>query len=679
MKKIFPLLSLICLFSCKLELPEVEIPESQPAIDILVPESFEYNTSSSIPLSIISENTTDGRLTNVPFVIEYKLGDEWLQKTQGITNQDGFADIALNLPNAAEKLKVTTSYLGLPSEQTIDLTENNDLQVVLGQDNKACFTGEIDERFLQTNSSSHQHPNSLNGRNGDQFTYMGSYSPFGRPSYIEKPDDKIGQDLLDVVNASLPEYMPVPDFHPGYLGKVTTIHLVEEGDISITFVHEGTTNRNALGYYTYPTNSPPASADDIDEFIIIFPNLSYTGSGGDLNTGNKVKIGTFPAGTSVGWFLASNGWNESSNDVDFNDKNSFKYSDKSLNDFTDPANRQHFAFLHAQSEDLFLLGVEDTQRPDSDEDFNDAIFYVTVAPFSAIQVGDLAVADTNIDEDGDGVPDNVDAEPNDPTISFHLHTPAAGKYGTLAFEDLFPYQGDYDMNDFVIDYNFKEYTNAKDEALKMDISLKLRAVGGILSSGIGFEMNISPDMITSVTGQQLTGNNVFLAGNGTEKGQEHAVIIALDDCLGLFGGGTIINTFQNSAQIDPVNLELTVEYVHPIHRSELGDAPFNPFMFNQEERGKEIHLPGYTPTTLVNNEYFQTGDDATDLLENKYYKTVHNLPFAINIPISFDYMIEQSPINQGHLKFAPWAESGGAEFSDWYMNKSNYRVPNKIY
>jgi len=36
------------------------------------------------------------------------------------------------------------------------------------------------------------------------------------------------------------------------------------------------------------------------------------------------------------------------------------------------------------------------------------------------------------DADGDGVPDNQDAYPNDPTRAFDNYTPAAG-FGTLAF------------------------------------------------------------------------------------------------------------------------------------------------------------------------------------------------------------------------------------------------------
>ena len=57
----------------------------------------------------------------------------------------------------------------------------------------------------------------------------------------------------------------------------------------------------------------------------------------------------------------------------------------------------------------------------------------------------------------------------------------------------------------------------------------------------------------------------------------------------------------------------------------------------------------------------------------------NNLPWAIHLPSTFFYPVEKAPINQAYLKFGEWAESGGANYSNWYEPVSGYRDNSKIY
>jgi hypothetical protein len=59
------------------------------------------------------------------------------------------------------------------------------------------------------------------------------------------------------------------------------------------------------------------------------------------------------------------------------------------------------------------------------------------------------------DTDGDGIPDNLDAYPLDPTRAFNSYYPNETDFGSFAFEDLWPGYGDYDFNDFVVNFNYK--------------------------------------------------------------------------------------------------------------------------------------------------------------------------------------------------------------------------------
>jgi LruC domain-containing protein len=509
---------------------------------------------------------------------------------------------------------------------------------------------------------------------------LGSYNPNGKPGYLVTPDDMVGQNVLAVINASLPEGQPVPTYHPEYLNNdlVSTVNLVEDAAVWVTFVHEGAGYRNSLGFYSYPTDSPPTTLGEISSFNIIFPNVSFSGSGGNLTTGNRVNLGSFPAGTTVGWFLVPDGWNSSTKKVDV--KPGIKFSDKNLNTFTQDPYRQHIALLYDQSLQKLILGMEDIDRPGGDNDFNDAIFYVSANPFTAIQTSNLAAATNTDDDDEDGVSNSTDVEPNNPEVAFHAHTPGQGLFGSFAFEDLYPSKGDYDMNDLVVDYNFKEYLNANNEIVKIDVSLKLRAAGGIQENGFGFELGITPDKVASVTGYQLVANPMdVLFPNGVEIKQNKAVVIAFDNALQLLGGGQIINTEKEENEISPVEINMTVRLTQPVTRQALGAAPYNPFMFVNTLRGKEVHLPGYRPTTLANAAFFGSADDATDPNAGIFYKTKTGLPYAINIPSSFIYPAERVPVNAGHLKFTQWTQSGGSQFADWYKNLTGYRALQKLY
>jgi LruC domain-containing protein len=143
--------------------------------------------------------------------------------------------------------------------------------------------------------------------------------------------------------------------------------------------------------------------------------------------------------------------------------------------------------------------------------------------------------------------------------------------------------------------------------------------------------------------------------------------------------GGFVNTEDDKPQIDPVNMEINVIFNEPILRSELGYAPYNPFIMVNKDRGREVHLPGKMPTDLANFSLFGTADDDTDLNEGKTYLTPNNLPWAINIPESFPYPKEKIPVNQAYTKFNQWAESAGGSFKDWFKGLPGNRVALKLF
>lgn len=662
------ILSLAVAFSsCNKKLTMEEIPTpTNPDVDMTnlkASDSFNWETSSTVDFTI---KTLDNQGQAIPHIkislfTDYK-ANGGKEIFNGFTNENGTFQISYNIANAVDSLIVSTNYIGFPSEVKVAV-ENNQFDFTYGGIPEPVITTKSSVAFKETAATR------------IPFATLGSWDRYGRPYYLENNRDHISASLLEDINAALPENEPVPEYHPEYLVEQNeqNINLIEQADVWVTFVSEGAGNLNSLAFYTYDRNDPPQNISDINTATIIFPNVSFSGSGGSLVSGDKVHLGQFPAGTSIGWLLVANGYNSWSRSV--TDGDNYFFSDQNLNPESDPQYRQHTVLLKDTERDLFLISFEDLLRPGGDNDFNDAVFYVTANPVEAIDDGSILERGATMqDTDGDGVADNDDNYPNDASIAFNNYYPSQGTNGTLAFEDLWPAKGDYDFNDLVIEYNFNSITNANNEVVKLEANFEVKFVGGSHRNGFAFEMeNILSEQVSSVTGSSfLLGDTqyIFTTSTGVEAGQTNATIIVFDNAWYHFAQGD---------QYDPRNisadskLNLVVTFKDPIPLAQFGAAPFNPFIMVNKTREREVHLPNYNPTDLADSSYFFTFDDATDTVEGNTYKSVDNLPWAINIPTSYAIPVEKEAINKAYLKFIPWVQSNGTEYNDWYLPEIGYR------
>ncbi|GAB4424744.1 MAG: hypothetical protein OHK0039_42110 [Bacteroidia bacterium] len=662
------LLPLLMLGAC-LNLPDGGDKPAAPTdmASIKVPAGFAFGMTALHRIDVLARDNQDLPLAGVPLYVytdSTHLGGKLL--LAGQTAADGSWQGSLPLPAWHERVFVYTPYLGLPSEHELALSSAT-TSLLIGGSAPPERAGYLIEP-----------PAPGSGKTQDfasRYVYMGAFDNWGTPGYLESERDPISQDLLDLVNNSLPEGRPVPTYNPEYIADtvLADTRIIDSAEVWITFVHEGASWKNALGYYTYDISNPPATSDDIDSLYIIFPNVSYSSSGKGLNSGDKVRLGVFPANTGIGWFWVPNGWagNKVKNDTET------KFSNKNFNTYTTAAHRSHVALLKDQARELLLLGMEDMTRPGGDNDFNDAVFYVTANPFDAIDITGLP--DTKPDtkgDDGDGVKDNNDAYPQDSTKAFDSYSPGEGLFGSLAYEDLWPLQGDYDMNDLVLDYNVHFMTNTANRVSEMALTLVVRTAGGSLHNGFGIQLDALPADIASVTGTQLFHNIVTLAPNGVEAGQAKAVIIAFDDAHRVLetSGGDFANTEPGGPVYAPDTVRLVVKFANPVPKAQLGYAPFNAFIFSGLRRGYEVHLPDLADTSL-----FGTGSDTSRPADGRYYRTSTGLPWAMHIPVPFDYPVEKAPIIRAYLHFATWVESGGTSFSDWYLNENGYRDAQWVY
>lgn len=285
------------------------------------------------------------------------------------------------------------------------------------------------------------------------------------------------------------------------------------------------------------------------------------------------------------------------------------------------------------------------------------------------------------DSDKDGILDKEDDFPDDPLRAFNDYYPSETGFGTLAYEDLWPAKGDYDFNDLVLDYRFNQVRNAENLIVEILATINLRAIGGSFHNGFGIEFPFSKGVVSGIDGQELQEGIVQLESNGTETASEKATAIIFEDAWNYLrvSGVSFVNTHSEAEQADPYTFNIQIRFTKGLTDEEVGSPPYNPFIFINGDRSREVHLFGHEPTDLMNPEYLGTGDDFSNPQNSGYFKTASNLPWALDIPASFDYPEEKNPVDEAYLNFIEWAETAGTSGNDWYQEKEGYRNKLKIF
>lgn len=211
------------------------------------------------------------------------------------------------------------------------------------------------------------------------YQVLGTYDANGKPNNLETPD-VISSNMQSFINSILIEKSDLRTRHPELLSTtaIADIAITQPSDVFVTFVSQVTMNsQNAVAYYTYPTGTPPKSPQDIKTIIYFFPSA---GSGSTLTAGDKIKIGRFAAGTSIGFVLMKNAWNSTTKTLD--NKVVHFCSNDVLNPEVDPSLKKHAVLIDYAAENKVLVGFENTDRSSNkcDHDFNDIVIYTTVTP-----------------------------------------------------------------------------------------------------------------------------------------------------------------------------------------------------------------------------------------------------------------------------------------------------------
>ncbi|UZR98241.1 LruC domain-containing protein [Chondrinema litorale] len=644
--KLTILLLSITLSACEYR-PEIEKDDlsSQQMEELNIPENFDFNNGQSVTLQIKDNDFTGNSRINVYIL------DDTKQKSliaSGSLNAQGEFTKTITLSGAIDNVRVEKIFNGKKQAATLDIT---------GTHLSYTFNSNVSMQRKGTLETTANCAENLYSVNEDEIFYSinTENNNFDETFIAHLPGNRSYACAVDRNNNLV--YYNTRKVLRYYEIDTDKFHVVGNGNpFDGDYARMGFNNTNGLLYisdfdqlYTVdPTDNTVTNS-------IAIVGLDNTENGDlDFTTDGELYMCTLSGLYKL--------------DIDGNVALATRISAENL-----PFQPTSLAI--DKNDRLFLATVDDNSQL-IEMDKEDGTWSVLktfdhkITDLGSASCGEQVLDQT--DTDNDGIIDVNDDYPSDANKAFNTYTPRQFGWGTLAFEDMWPDKGDYDFNDLVVNYRITAVYNADNKVAELIIKTRIKTIGGYFRNGFGIEFPFTPEVVASVTGNNnLQAGLINVAANGLESDQDNAVLILFDNAYNVGEAWVCSNSQQNDT-------EVTITFTEPIIEETLGTAPFNPFIFINGDRQKEVHLSGKNPTKKMNKNLFGSSDDNSNSSNKRWYKTKKNLPWAISVVYDFEAMKEGKDINRGYLKFKDWAESGGSTYNNWYIDVTEYRDDNEI-
>ena len=549
----------------------------------------------------------------------------------------GFTDIQgryikpASFPTAVSEVYIYSPDFGVP---TLYKTK------VVGSDVSAKITFEnaLDVTPVDSSTRSAQTRSSLKFITNVIPNVLGTWNVnTGRPNYLDA-SQKINVDAT--LKSYITTYFPEGKNNVGtnLVSDDADILIKEDANVVVNYFGGDTGAQSVFAYYCYSEN---ASIDEIRQAAkhacVIFPNAhksslgNYSGVAVNLKYINET--GSFPeeeperipAGTKIGFLIWNDGWRG----VKANG-NMF-YSTKSLNS-DKISHTAIFAAKNKVGERVNVITMEDWKN--GENDYNDVAFVISSNPIAAIEVPD--------------VPNPGDRQGTE-------------KYsGVLGFEDNWPEQGDYDLNDVVMKYQSSVDYNIDNKVLNIIDKFTLAWTGANYKNSFAYEVPFDLSKASKVT------------VNGSEASSYSGNVITLfKDAKAELGVSNVNAEDMINQNIQEKTYTVSIQFNNPTLDKSVVVAPYNPFIkvFNS---ATEVHLTDHKPTTGANNRFPSGADISRGDVDGTYFICKDGFPFAIHVDARLDASIlnldlkkENQRIDKTYPKFAEWAKTRDPQIKWW--------------
>ena len=467
--------------------------------------------------------------------------------------------------------------------------------------------------------------------------------------------EQLSSALINKIDSWYPEQQNV---QAADLSKNSDLRIVDAGGakVWVTYVGDGgfyvsnQTVYNSLMYYNYKDGDLTAH-EDVDRLrmTMLLPNTNQlqcpSGLKVQLLYWNGVEYSeVFPENTRIGFAVARSGFKKDGKGI--TDKSAYSFKDKSHPVVNGDVSGMYYStpILNAWEKsqavtreldgyNCCVTGFDIRPFGDSraDYDFNDVMVKVTASPEQAIKPGE----DIPVDEEV---------------------TVAESIYGTLGFEDRWPNPGDYDLNDFVVNYTYSVYKNVDNRIAGVRMKLKPIASGSADFVKIGFGIELP-----------LAAENVDVAkveGAILETGHSKATFVVWEDVRQPFGNMKgAINVIKGSEYVAGEEVVVIVPLKVPVDNVSM--MKFNPFIFI-DKRSHEVHLPDFAPTSKMDMSLLGSGKDCSDASAGVYYRMKDMFCWVLDFPrLSEDEAAWRYP------KEASSVVNAYKNYSNWVINKTD--------
>lgn len=620
------ILTVTALTSC--EKKDVYVPDTKVTLD----DYFNFATSKTVQLNI--NYTIDGKVLfevygeNPMKVVEgmVEKNTDLIAVAKGYTDEYGKYNLKATIPAAVTEVYIYSPSFGVPRLFKTKVTGNE----IVANIN---FESAIDLSSLVTiesRANSPQQGGSLIMKNLNN--KLCDWNKNGKPDNLSDTVIKVDKTMRQYLDTYLPEGGG-NGVYKAYISDDADITLYEEASkVTLSYLGGETSAHSVLAYYCYPENATQAQIREAAaNACVVFPNAhkdalgAYSGVSMDLqyiNPAGKLAVGNFPKGTKIGFMIWNEGWKNSPMS-----KGNLFYSTKMLN----AKNESHTAILGIKDnagKNYNAISFEDWSQ-ESGYDYNDVVFVIRSNPAEAIVV-----------------PPAPDPTPENYTETYQ---------GILGFEDCWPFQGDYDMNDVVIKYNTNITCNPNNEIVSITDKFTLVWSGANMRNGFGYQFPFNMD-----------GKRVAFTAKGSISGN---IITLFDDAKKELNVENIPGQNMPSANPQQVIYVITTTFDVPV--SKVGIVPpYNPFITINKTK-IEVHLTNQKPTSGETGNVFPNKADISDGIST-WYICEDGYPFAIHMDarkdpslLNLDLKPETVRIDKTYPGFAEWAKTRNPEKKWW--------------
>jgi len=261
--------------------------------------------------------------------------------------------------------------------------------------------------------------------------------------------------------------------------------------------------------------------------------------------------------------------------------------------------------------------------------------------------------------------------------------PSSRGMSTIAFEDNWPFVGDYDMNDLVVRMRTRTYRDSQGYS-RVDMEGYVTAAGAFYKNGFAIRLPGVPSDAIDEEKLEFAVSNLDVVASPLEANRKEAIFIITDNVYKHVTPGASCEYYRTEKECGAdleFKFSLSVPFKSPQNTKLSG--VFDPFLFatpgayhgahfvEPPGRSYEIHLKNQAPTEAFDLSLIAgVGQDASDISNGHYFQTATGMPWALEIGSQWRYPYEYTELSKAYPKFPAFATSGGTENKDWYLESN---------